>query len=48
MGSTAEFEARVLPHLDGAYNFARCLTRNPVDAEEVVQEAVLRARSGRW
>jgi RNA polymerase sigma factor (sigma-70 family) len=39
----AEFEAVVLPHLDAAYNLARWLTRNPSDADDVVQEAVLRA-----
>ncbi|HVA15883.1 MAG TPA: sigma-70 family RNA polymerase sigma factor [Stellaceae bacterium] len=39
----AEFEAVVLPHLDAAYNLARWLTRNPADADDVVQEAVLRA-----
>ena len=33
----------VLPHLDAAYNFARWLTRNEHDAEDVVQEACLRA-----
>src|ERR1700740_2653943 len=33
----------VLPHLDAAYNFARWLTRNNQDAEDVVQEAYLRA-----
>jgi RNA polymerase sigma-70 factor (ECF subfamily) len=33
----------VLPHLDGAYNLARWLTRNPDDAEDMVQEAYLRA-----
>ncbi|HLI22836.1 MAG TPA: sigma-70 family RNA polymerase sigma factor [Stellaceae bacterium] len=38
-----EFEAVVLPHLDAAYNLARWLTRNPADADDVVQEAVLRA-----
>lgn len=41
--SSAEFESVVLPHLDAAYNLARYLTRNPTDADDVVQEAVLRA-----
>jgi RNA polymerase sigma-70 factor (ECF subfamily) len=37
------FEQVVLPHLDAAYNLARWLTRSPADAEDVVQEACLRA-----
>ena len=37
------FEQVVLPHLDSAYNLARWLTRNEHDAEDVVQEAYLRA-----
>jgi RNA polymerase sigma-70 factor (ECF subfamily) len=37
------FEAVVLPHLDAAYNLARWLMRDAVAAEDVVQEAVLRA-----
>jgi RNA polymerase sigma-70 factor (ECF subfamily) len=37
------FEQEVLPHLDAAYNLARWLTRNNQDAEDVVQEAYLRA-----
>lgn len=39
----SRFEAQVLPHLDAAYRFARWLTRTPTDAEDVVQEAILRA-----
>src|SRR6266853_2224188 len=37
------FEQAVLPHLDAAYNLARWLTRNEQDAQDVVQEACLRA-----
>ncbi|MDP9011838.1 MAG: sigma-70 family RNA polymerase sigma factor [Pseudomonadota bacterium] len=40
------FELVVLPHLDAAYRFARCLARSPGDADDVVQEAVLRAFRG--
>src|SRR5207245_2694154 len=36
---------RLLVHLDAAYNLARWLTRNELDAEDVVQEAYLRAFS---
>ncbi len=32
-----------MPHLDAAFNLARWLTRNDHDAEDVVQEAMLRA-----
>lgn len=37
------FEQEVLPHLDAAYNLARWLTRNDQDAQDVVQEAYMRA-----
>jgi RNA polymerase sigma-70 factor, ECF subfamily len=37
------FEQDVLSHLDAAYNLARWLMRNDQDAQDVVQEASLRA-----
>jgi RNA polymerase sigma factor (sigma-70 family) len=37
------FEQLVLPHLDAAYNLARWLVGNPADAQDIVQEAFLRA-----
>ncbi len=37
------FERIVMPHLSAGYNLARWLTRNDHDAEDVVQEAYLRA-----
>jgi RNA polymerase sigma factor (sigma-70 family) len=40
------FEIQVIPHLDAAYRFARWLTRSPDDAQDVVQEAFLRAFRG--
>ena len=43
MSDPARFERLVMPHLDAAYNLARWLTRNVDDAEDVVQEACLRA-----
>ncbi len=42
-GRLAHFEQVVLPHLDSAYNLARWLTGNDHDAEDVVQDAYLRA-----
>jgi RNA polymerase sigma-70 factor, ECF subfamily len=37
------FEVLVLPHLDAAFNLARWLLRSSADAEDVSQEAMLRA-----
>ena len=37
------FEAVMLPHLDAAHNLAKWLLRNEQDAQDVVQEAFLRA-----
>ena len=37
------FELLALPHLDAAHNLARWLAGNPTDAEDVVQNAYLRA-----
>jgi RNA polymerase sigma-70 factor (ECF subfamily) len=37
------FDEIILPHLDAAHNFARWLLRNSDDAEDVAQEACLRA-----
>jgi RNA polymerase sigma-70 factor (ECF subfamily) len=37
------FEEIIMPHLDAAYNLARWLTRNEHDAQDVVQDAFLRA-----
>jgi RNA polymerase sigma-70 factor (ECF subfamily) len=42
-GPLAEFERQIMPHLDAAYSLARFLMRNETDAEDVVQEASLRA-----
>jgi RNA polymerase sigma-70 factor (ECF subfamily) len=37
------FEAQALPHMDAAYNLARWLSRSPADADDIVQDAMLRA-----
>jgi RNA polymerase sigma-70 factor (ECF subfamily) len=39
----AQFEEIVMPHLDAAYNLARWLAGNDHDAEDIAQEASLRA-----
>jgi RNA polymerase sigma factor (sigma-70 family) len=40
------FDDIVLPHMDAAYNFARWLVRNDAAAQDIVQEACLRAYKG--
>src|SRR5436305_14845516 len=42
-GHVAEFNRLIVPHLDGAYNLARYLTRDATLAEDVVQDAMVRA-----
>jgi RNA polymerase sigma-70 factor (ECF subfamily) len=41
--STERFESTILVHLDAAYNLARWLTRSDHDAQDVVQDACVRA-----
>jgi hypothetical protein len=41
--ATESFDEVVLPHLDAAYRLARWLMRNEHDAEDVVQDSLLRA-----
>jgi RNA polymerase sigma-70 factor (ECF subfamily) len=41
--SRVRFEQLVLPHLDAAYNLSRWLLHGRADAEDVAQEAMLRA-----
>src|SRR5947207_11895472 len=41
--ATGRFEQTVLPHLDAAFNYARWLTRSEAEAEDVVQDACVRA-----
>jgi RNA polymerase sigma factor (sigma-70 family) len=43
LNTLLHFEAALLPHLAAAYNLARWLARNDHDAEDLVQEAYLRA-----
>src|SRR5512135_3672606 len=42
-GPLSDFEQSVLPHLNAAYNLARWLVRDPCSAEDVVQDALVRA-----
>lgn len=44
--SKSRFANVVIPHLDDAYSLARWVTGNRADAEDVVQEACLRALRG--
>jgi RNA polymerase sigma-70 factor, ECF subfamily len=43
MSSLRDFDTEALPHIDAAYNLAFWLVRNEADAEDVVQDAYLRA-----
>ncbi len=43
MDERLRFEQAVLPHLDAAFNLARWLSRSTPEAEDIVQEALLRA-----
>ena len=43
MSDDARFERVVLPHLDSAYTLARYLTHDVSEAEDAMQEALLRA-----
>ena len=43
----SSFEAQALPHLDGLYAAAMRLCRNPADAQDLVQDAMMRAY-GAW
>ena len=43
LNKKVDFEQLMLPHLDAAFNLARWLTQNNQDAEDMVQEAYLRA-----
>ena len=42
----ARFETQVMPYLDAAYRFARWLSRSSDDADDLVQDAILRAFRG--
>ena len=43
MPNRRDFDTETLPHIDAAYNLAFWLVRNRADAEDVVQDAYLRA-----
>jgi RNA polymerase sigma-70 factor (ECF subfamily) len=46
MGPASPFEQLFLPHLDAAYNLARWLVSADQDAQDIVQEAYVRAFKG--
>ena len=46
MGPSSRFEELFLPHLDAAYNLARWLVSGDQDAQDIVQEAYVRAFKG--
>ena len=46
MGPASRFEELFLPHLDAAYNLARWLVSGDHDAQDIVQEAYVRAFKG--
>ena len=43
MAAPSSFEHAALPHMEAAYNLAFWLMRNRADAEDVVQDAYIRA-----
>jgi RNA polymerase sigma-70 factor (ECF subfamily) len=45
-GQVDDFKRLVLPHMDGAYNLACYLTRDPVLSQDIVQDAYVRAFRG--
>jgi RNA polymerase sigma-70 factor (ECF subfamily) len=45
-GAYDRFQREIVPHLDAAYNFARFLSRNRDAAQDILQEAFLRAYRG--
>lgn len=46
MDESAEFQQLALKYMDSLYNYGRVLTRNETDAEDLLQETLLRAFRG--